>query len=116
MKIKLLLLGLILFSCQKEGDVEYRYFYKVLIKTPKAIMTYRVNSTGLNKTDTLRNENYKLHTNTFEYAWRSFNPNDKLFVSIKNDTTVGSVKLVVGRSLDTLLVDSTTTNLTFSKK
>ena len=116
MKLKLLLLGLILFSCQKERSVEYRHFYKVLIQTPKATITYRVHSTGQNKTDTLRNENYKLYTNTFEYAWRSFDPNDKYYVSIKNDTIVGSLKLVIGRNQDTIYKDSTTTTLSFSKK
>lgn len=110
-----LVLALILFSCEKiVGD--YRYFYKVYIATPRAIVTYRVKSTGKNKTDTLRHPGYYLYANDFTYIWYNSSPDDKYYIDVKNDTTVGYIKVIVGRNMDTLHIDSTTTSVMFRKR
>lgn len=103
------------FSCKKIVVGDYRYFYRIEIGTPRAIVTYLVKSTGKNKTDTLRNLNYELYANNFTYIWYSSSPNDKYYLKVKNDTTVGYIKAMVVRNLDTLKIDATTTSLTFSK-
>lgn len=101
-------------SCEKTiGD--YTYYHKVTIGTPRAIVTYRVKSTGRNKTDTLKNPSYQLYNNTWEYRWYSSSPEDKYYVTVMNDTTVGFVKLLVGRNRDTLHIDSSTKSLLFKR-
>lgn len=114
MKYVFIFLMLIFTSCEKTiGD--YRYYYKVIVGSPQITVTYKKKSTNKNETITIINSNYQLYNSTWEYAWYSTTPNEKYFVSVKNDSSIGFVKLIVGRNLDTLKVESTTTQLSFKR-